>query len=1093
MKSRMSMSLFALSLVLLMGAQSVFASEVFMPRRPAVSPDGQTVVFGFQGDLWSVATSGGQALRLTAHEAYDSHPVFSPDGKNLAFASNRYGDYDVYLMPVTGGAPTRLTFSSINEAPDAFSPDGKFLYFPSSRLFDYPMGSQIHQVPTSGGTPMRVAHFFGDEVATNDGKTFVIAEGRVKDARLRYRGTYQREIYSWKKGSDPVRLTDNRGYDMNPMVAPDGRIYWIADQNKAKTFNIYTMAADGSGKTQLTSFKEDGIRTASLSADGRTLVFERATSLYAMALKGDGSADKPREMKIQVAADAIENPVVIENKTAGANEMAVSSDGEEFALVIDGDIVLVNKEIGGRAVVAVPGAHRERHISFKPGTADTLMFISDRFGEDQVCLLVSADKDQPSLRKTREHKIIQLTEAKRPSTGPMWSPEGDRILFTRGNADLWVMDADGGNDKELFAHWGLNDYSWSPDGQWIAFSRNDPNFNSDIFIMPSEGGEEINITRHPDYDEGPIWSADGSMLAWTTSRHSPSPNSGSMDVYFVYLQREMDERTQEEWEIWEKTRDKKDKKKGKKDEDEDSDEDAEKEEEKLDVQIDFEDIYLRARRLTSKDGSEYPVGIDPKGDKIYFVGRNGRESDLYSVNRFGKEEEEITQGNTAPSSIQLDSAGKKFTFLKKGKPSYIKADGGKVESTDFSARMKIDRPAARLQVLDEGWRMLRDSFYDEDMHGVNWPELRKKYGDWAQKVGHDVDFGEVVNFMLGELNASHMGYYPRWKVPGNYGTDGFLGLEFTSESSRRGLVVDYVLPHGPCDKVKSQLMAGDVLTSVDGLDVSTSANLYQALETRADLPTWISVERDGDEMEFEVVPTTWRGIRNLAYRKMENWKRSVTEESTDGRIGYVHIQGMGWGEVERFEQNLFAAADGKEALIIDVRNNGGGWTTDLLLTILTQPEHAYTIARDGEIGYPQTERQPFYRWSKPIAVICNEGSYSNAEIFSHAIKTIGRGPVVGWETGGNVISTGGFGNRYEGYIRLPFRGWYVWGDQKNLDRNHKNQEGVHELTGFIPDYPVYLTPADRMHGRDPQLKKAIELMVEAADAEKAKPQREDRP
>jgi tricorn protease len=202
---------------------------------------------------------------------------------------------------------------------------------------------------------------------------------------------------------------------------------------------------------------------------------------------------------------------------------------------------------------------------------------------------------------------------------------------------------------------------------------------------------------------------------------------------------------------------------------------------------------------------------------------------------------------------------------------------------------------------------------------------------------------------------------------------------------------------------------------------------------------------------------------------------------------------MGWGEVERFEQNLFAAADGKEALIIDVRNNGGGWTTDLLLTILTQPVHAYTIPRDGDIGYPQTERQPFYRWSKPIAVICNEGSYSNAEIFSHAIKTIGRGPVVGWETGGNVISTSGFGNRYEGYIRLPFRGWYVWGDKKNPQRNHKNQEGVHELTGFIPDYPVKLTPADRLNGRDPQLQKAIDLMVEAADAEKAKPQREDRP
>jgi tricorn protease len=1107
MKTRLCMPLFALTLALLTCGQALGATEVFMPRFPAVSPDGQTVVFSFQGDLWSVPAAGGTALRLTAHEAYDAHAVFSPDGKQLAFTSNRYGDNDIYLMPATGGAPERLTYNSIGDAPGAFAPDGKTIYFASRRLFEYPMGNQIYAVPTRGGTPRRLADFFGDEVATADGKTFIIAEGRVKPARLRYRGTYQREIYSWQPGNDPVRLTDNRGYDMNPMAAPDGRIYWIGDQNDSKTFNIFTMNADGTGKSQLTSYKDDGVRSASLSADGRTMVFERGTSIYTMALGGDGTAAKPGQMKISVAADQVDNPVIIQNKTADASEMATSSDGEEFALVIEGEIVLVSKELGGRAAVAVPGPHRERMISFKPGTSDTLMFVSDRFGEDQICLLVAASEDAPGLRQAREHKIIQLTKDSRPSTNPLWSPDGDRIIYTRGNGDLHIMDADGGGDRTLLEHWGLEGYSWAPDGNWISYSCYDPNFNSDIWIVPADGGDAVNVTRHPDYDYDPVWSADGSMLAWTTSRHNPNPNARETDVYFMYLQRELDERTREEWEIWEKTRDKeKDKngKKGKKNGDDpdngdedadqkDEDKEEEAEEEKFEIQIDFEDIYLRARRLTSKPGRENAVAIDPKGDRIYFTAAQGRESDLYSLNRFGEEEEEVTSKNTRPQDIELDKDGKKFTFLKNGKPSWTKSDGGKVESTDFSARLVIDRPAVRLQVLDEGWRMLRDQFYDPKMHGVDWPKLRKKYGEWARKVSCDEDFGDVVNFMLGELNASHMGYYPRWKQPGDYGTDGYLGLEFSDSSDGSGLVIDFVLPYGPCDKVKSRLLAGDKLVEVDGLPVSTEANLFRALETRADLPTWVKVKRDGEDLEFEVVPVPWGQIRNLAYRVMENEKRAVTETATEGRVGYVHIQGMGWSEVERFEQNLFAAADGKEALIIDVRNNGGGWTTDLLLTILTQPEHAYTIPRDGEIGYPQTERQPFYRWSKPIAVICNEGSYSNAEIFSHAIKTIGRGPVVGWETGGNVISTGGFGNRYEGYIRLPFRGWYVWGDEGDPKRNHKNQEGVHDLTGCIPDYPVYLTPADRLHGRDPQLRKAIELMVEAADAERARPQREDRP
>jgi tricorn protease len=249
--------------------------------------------------------------------------------------------------------------------------------------------------------------------------------------------------------------------------------------------------------------------------------------------------------------------VVIENKTAGAEELAVSSDGEEFALVIEGEIVLVSKELGGRSNVAIPGAHRERHISFKPGTADTLLFVTDRFGEDQVCLLISADEEDPTLRTAREFKIIQLTDHKRPATEPLWSPEGDRILYTRGNGDLRVMDADGDNDKALHESWSVGGYSWSPDGRWVAYSHSDNNFNSEIMIIPSEGGDPVNVTMHPDYDNGPVWSADGTMLAWTSHRHSTSPSNPTTDVFFLYLQRELDERTKEEWEIWEKTRDKK--------------------------------------------------------------------------------------------------------------------------------------------------------------------------------------------------------------------------------------------------------------------------------------------------------------------------------------------------------------------------------------------------------------------------------------------------------------------------------------------------------------------------------------------------------
>jgi len=1071
------------TLVLTLAANAAPASEALFCRRPAIDADGSTIVFSHQGDLWSVAAAGGRAVRLTAHEAYDGWPVFAPDGVTLAFASDRYGDFDVFVMPADGGPPARLTHAETTDRPCAFSPDGEELYFASRRLFDFPMSQQIQSVPVAGGTPLRLADFFGDEAATADGNTFVIAQGRVAAGRVRYRGSYQRELWRWTRGGDPVRLTENRGYDTHPMVAPDGRVYWVGDMGEAKTANVWTMDPDGGGKRPLTDFAGDGVRAAALSADGARIVFERGLHLWTL----DTAGGDPVRLRIDVAADQVENPVVVETKSGDAGELAVSADGEEYALVIEGEIVLVSKELGGRATVAEPGAWRERDISFRPGGADTLLLVTDRGGEDAVCLLVAGDGEASPLRAAREHRLVELTDGKRPCTRPLWSPDGERIAYVRGNGDLRVMDADGGHDRSVSASWNLGDVAWSPDGRWLAFARLDPDYNSEIWIVPAEGGEPVNVTRHPEYDETPVWSVDGTMLAWHTTRHNHAPNRRDYDVYMMYLREADHDRSREDWKILEKTRDDAPDKNG---DDEEGDDEEEAAEEELVVEIDFDEIHLRAVRVTSLPGSEFIYALDPEGDRIYFTASLDGDRDLYAVDRFGEEREAVTEGDTDPRNITLDETGKTFTFLKNGAPATVGADGGKVETTEFTARLVVDRPAIRKRTLDEAWRTLRDRFYDPDMHGVDWPAAREKYGAWVAHAACDRDFGDLMNLMLGELNASHMGYRPGWDSPGDYGDDGWLGLEFDTAHRGEGLKVSRVLTDGPCDMAPDRLRAGDVLLSVDGRPVGRGASLEAALETRADLPTWLVLERDGDELEIRVTPAGWRAVWTLNHRDAERAKRAHTEARSDGRVGYVHIQGMGFAEVERFQQNLFAAADGKEALIIDVRNNGGGWTTDLLLTILTQPVHAFTIGRDGETGYPQVERQPFFRWSKPVAVICNEGSYSNAEIFSHAVKTLGRGPVIGTETGGNVISTGAFRNRYRGYVRLPGRGWYVWGDDAHPERNGKPQEARHDLTGCLPDHVVPLTPADRMHDRDPQLDRAVELMLEAADAERRAPRRE---
>ncbi len=1051
-------------LALALTAATAFSSDAFFPRYPVLSPDGTTVVFSFQGDLWRVSSDGGTAVRLTAHPAYDAHPVFSPDGAKIAFSSDRYGDDDVFVIPAGGGTPQRLTYASTRDIPRAWSADGTSVLFTSRRLFDYPMGNQVWSVPAGGGTPERLADTFADEVAVSpDGSTYLLAVGRVKFGRRHYRGSYQRDLWLYTPGEDPLQLTTHRGYDTNPLFGPDGKtLYWISDADSSMTANLWRMNADGSNKAQVTHFVDSDVRSAGISSATGRIVLEDGTGLY---LLDPSEGGEPRALTIEVADDQITNPVSVKQFSGEADEIEVSDDGEEFALVVHGDIVLVNVELGGRAAAPVPSPWRDNEVSWKPGGADTLLFVTDRYGARAICLLISDDPEESNLRLAKHHKIVRLTDGGEECFQAKWSPKGDRIAYIRGKGDLHVMDADGTNDRVLFNHWSTPEFSWSPDGRWIAFSREDRNYNSDIWIIPAEGGEAVNISQHPDDDMGPVWSADGRMIAWSTRRFS-----NQYDGYFLYLTRADDERTKEEWEIWEKTRDKKKKKNDEKSEEEEEEKKGEEaEEDTFRVRIDFEDIHLRGRRATNLPADEFVIGIHPKGDRIAFIGTVEGKRDLFSVNRFGEDLKAITTGGTKPEAAHLGPEGKKIYFLKGGRPAYVPLDGGSVETTSFKATLAIDKTKERLQVFDEGWRNLGEWFYDPNLHGADWPKVRETYRGWVERVSHDRDFADIMNLMLGELGASHMGYYPDRGNNGSAGPDGYLGLEFTPDYEGEGLRIARVLPHGPADKEASRLQPGDILLAVEGQPVSRSENLFRALEHRAGDPTLVRYRRDGEELELELVPVTWSGLRQLAYDLMVRSKRRTVEEATGGEVGYVHIQGMGWTEVELFERDLYAAADDKDALIIDVRNNGGGWTTDMLLTILTQPVHAYTIGRDGEIGYPQP-RYPLYRWEKPIAVICNEGSYSNAEIFSHAIQTIGRGPLVGAETGGNVISTGGWTTLDGGWIRLPFRGWYVFGTR--LD-----QEGV----GAVPDYIVPLGPPEMIRHDDPQLDKAVELMKAAAE------------
>ena len=406
--------------------------------------------------------------------------------------------------------------------------------------------------------------------------------------------------------------------------------------------------------------------------------------------------------------------------------------------------------------------------------------------------------------------------------------------------------------------------------------------------------------------------------------------------------------------------------------------------------------------------------------------------------------------------------------------SRVSLDGKAGDPVPFAARYEVDLAAQQRQVFGEAWRALNMWFYDPDFHGIDWKAQRTKYGAWLREGMDPADFADLVNLMLGELNASHMGYYPG-RGPGakkqKRERTGFIGALFDPSAGGPGVLVREVLPESPAAEVAVHLEAGERILAVDGRPAGPGTNVYALFTDTAGqrIPLRIR-DTDGNERTAVVTPVGYRRQRQLRYEAWVRQRRAMVQRLSGGKLGYVHIQGMDIPSFEEFERNLYAAAHGREGLLIDVRSNGGGWTTDYLMAVLEVRRHAYTLPRGGDPkvkAYPQG-RLPLAAWTRPAAALCNEDSYSNAEIFSHAFKTLKRGPLVGSPTFGAVISTGGMYTLDGALVRLPGRGWFVAGSGINMERQ-----------GAKPDVIVRQPPVeDTSKTIDTQLARAVQVLLE---------------
>jgi len=1099
-----SLPLFS-ALLLLAAAASAQTREIRLPRHPRISPDGQRIAFDWQKDVWLVSSRGGAATRLPVPPAVDSEPFFTPDGRQVAFTSNRGGSSQVYLVPVDGGEPRQVTFDSDSKSVVGFTRGGHGLLLAqgSDRAWGRIEGMRLYEVDLDGKAPKRMLFDFGfaDASLSPDGTKVLFTLGRAAWNRKGYVGSAALQMWLADLSEDPPKLTrldqDREGFMnvswMDPMWTPDGSgFYYVSDPDG--TFDVYYRNVDGTGVKRITQVgaadrSDDGVAFPSLSADGRTMVFRRRFDLQRLDLF-DGTVT-PLELRASGDGEAA---ALQRCSETSASDVAFTDDGKQIAFVSGEDLWVMDR-ILREPVRVTDTANEEGGLVFADG-GKRLFFVSDAGGEVDLWEATQTREDG-IWWLAEEFALRQVTDDPAVESRLLVGPTGDHVAYVK-DADLFVMDADGTDHRRVAEMWSAPSLDWSPDGKWLVWSTEDADYNDDVWVAPIDGTREpFNLSRHPDSDTGPVWSPDGKRIAFVSRRELEET-----DIHWINLTREEEEETDRDRKLekaLEAMKDKKSSKDGKKPGDEaqkkekgDEIDESGKEEKKdgessKEVRIDFEGIRERTHRITIRDSDERGLIWSPDGKKLAFSATIDGQRGFYTVEfpnpgtpermassglsgaRWLKETKELV-GLSGPSGAFP------FVFGRGGGTPAAMSANGKVETFDFRIRHVRDWRAVRQISFDQAWRAMRDNFYDERMNDRDWAAIRRKYRPVAAQCLGASEFSELMNMMLGELNASHMGHYGGDDpLPGTSSENAWspttyqLGLRYDRRFAGPGLLVESVIPGSPCDEERGRVEAGERLLAVDGVAVGPDTDLERllTLDELRDLELTVA-DRNGEERKVTVRPT--RSVGMLLYDEWVEQRRALVDELSNGTLGYAHIRGMNDSSFLQLEEDLFYAGAGKEGLIVDVRFNGGGSTADHVMTVLSQPVHSITRSRGSGEGYPH-DRKIYASWGKPAVMMCNEHSFSNAEIVSHAFKQTGRGHVVGMRTAGGVISTGSVSLLDGGSVRMPARGWFLITTGEDM-----------ELNGCLPDIALWNPPT----GEDLQLRAAVKALLEDVEREKAK-------
>lgn len=1030
---------------------------------PALSPDGQWLYFTAWGDIWRTAVDGSTiAVRLTDNVAYDGRPTVSPDGSQVAFLSDRFGNYDIYVMTADGADTKRLTFDSNIDYVYDWRPDGGAVleYAPYEDVW----APVLWEVPLDGTQPRRLSgpdhndNVFGSYLG--DAQHIVYSRGPGDWARKKYRGSQTYDLWQLDVASGlHTQLTNFNGKDAWPQPSPDGsKVYFVSDRDG--TENIWVLDVASSQQTQLTHFNGDGPRWPRISGDSNHLTFTVFGEPYVMDLP----SGEPRKVPIIFSGDPKQELRLSQDRPGGLTEYKVSPNGKYFALVTMGDLYLLKNpdtykpedkpdQDLSRAFRLTTTSGREWQLSWN-SDSNKLAYISDRSGEYDVYLYDLVTRTETQLTNTPQDEWI-----------PQFAPAGNTLAYYCGNTCLTVQDVDKKTTFVLATGRMRNGpfnlgFEWSPDGKWLTYSMSTIDWRPDVFIASIDDKKSYNVSQNPDWDSGGTFSRDGKWLAWTHEMDngaevmllelSPKEKKYDLDLLFPEDKPKADAKQDAS------------KAEGAKPA---SPADAAKSEGPKPVKIDLERIHLRAEPVTQMQGNAYDPHFDPNSKYILFTSEHSGEREYWTVTV----DDDHNYSQVGPADgrddPQWSADGGKLYLLAHGTIIGTPLSGGKpaggpapVQTTE---RVDYDQYAIWDQMLQEGWRALRDGFYDPKLNAVDWNAVLARYRPRVQELGTYDEFNNLMREMLGELNASHLGFFGGGSDSQSNDVTADFGVDWDESFAGPGWRVAKVIEDGPAYKEGSRLYVGDVVLSVNGTSVDAQTNKAKVLNNLQGQPVVLEVRHNDATQKVTIAPVPVGAMGQLRYEQWVDDNRAKVYAETNSRIAYQHIQGMNQPSLEKFRRELFTESRGKQALIIDVRFNGGGNIHEQLIDILDRRAFGFAQYRDAE-----RFQQPALRWEGPIVVLINPASFSDAEIFPHIMKELGLATIIGEPTGGNVIGTYDFQLLNGSTFRMPNNGWWLL--------SGVNMEG----NGAQPDIYVQFDPNTAAKGGDNQLDAAVDYLME---------------